>query len=278
MSKVIYLAGGCFWGVQEYFSQLRGVINSTSGYANGTKENPTYEEVKSGKYLFAETVKIEYDPEYLSLEEVLNHFLRFVDPYSLNKQGEDEGIQYRSGVYFTNPRDKAVILKFFQENLNDNYCIEVKRLKNFYPAEEYHQDYLKKNPGGYCHINLLKIKPYEKKELPYETIAVMCVDLYETLPEDEFTDLEMLVYEVTNKRRGISYDDLYEILPYFMDEVIRRDIPLIMYKVPGPYNEPIFQAFRKIAKQSGFQYPSSTINLSKPKTAEELVEDIKKNK
>ena len=276
--KTIYLAGGCFWGVQEYFSMLHGVISVEAGYANGAKENPTYEEVKSGKYGFVETVRIEYNPYHITLTKLLEHFLRFTDPYSINKQGEDEGIQYRSGVYFKNTKEASVIKEYFNSILNKDYKIEVKRLKNYYPAEEYHQDYLKKNPNGYCHINLHLIKSIEKKKLDYRYIAMMCADLYESLPDEEFTDLDQLVYEVTEKRKGISYDDLYEILPFFMDEIVSRGIPLVMYKVPGPYNEPVTQAFRKIAKQTGFQYPTSSYNLRKPKTAEELIEDIKKNK
>lgn len=276
--KTIYLAGGCFWGVQEYYSRLNGVESSIAGYANGDKENPTYEEVRSGKYHFAETVKIEYKEAWISLQKLLEHFLRFVDPYSINKQGEDEGIQYRSGVYYIDEEDKEVIETYLKDKLGDNHKIEIKKLSNFFNAEEYHQDYLKKNPNGYCHINLFLIKPFEKKDIPYQLIATMCVDVYESMPEDEFTDLGSLVYDVTEHRPGIDCDELYKILPLFMDEVTRRNIPLVMYKVPGPYNEPIYQRFRKIAKQSGYQYPSSSINYNPPRTPEELIELIKKNK
>ena len=163
MEKVIYIAGGCFWGVQEYYSRLKGVISSISGYANGKKENPTYQEVKSGEYLHAETVKIIYDDSIISLEKLLEHFLRFVDPYSLNQQGEDKGVQYRSGVYYTEEGDKKVIKEFLDKRLKPNYMIEILPLENFYNAEEYHQDYLKKNVNGYCHINLNIIKDEEKK-------------------------------------------------------------------------------------------------------------------
>ena len=163
MEKVIYIAGGCFWGVQEYYSRLKGVISSISGYANGKKENPTYQEVRSGEYLHAETVKIIYDDSIISLEKLLEHFLRFVDPYSLNQQGEDKGVQYRSGVYYTEEGDKKVIKEFLDKRLKPNYMIEILPLENFYNAEEYHQDYLKKNVNGYCHINLNIIKDEEKK-------------------------------------------------------------------------------------------------------------------
>ena len=139
------------------------MISSISGYANGSKVNPTYQEVRSGEYLHAETVKIIYDDSIISLEKLLEHFLRFIDPYSLNQQGEDKGVQYRSGVYYTDEGDKKVIKEFLDKRLKPNYMIEILPLENFYNAEEYHQDYLKKNVNGYCHINLNIIKDEEKK-------------------------------------------------------------------------------------------------------------------
>ena len=163
MVKTIYLAGGCFWGVQEYYSRLNGVISAVAGYANGTTAFPTYEEVKSQKTGHAETVKIEYDDEVISLVKLLEHFLRFIDPYSLNKQGEDEGVQYRTGVYYTDLLDAIDARTYFSSVLEPGYKIEIAKLNNFYKAEEYHQDYLKKNPSGYCHINLNLIKKDEKK-------------------------------------------------------------------------------------------------------------------
>ena len=114
-------------------------------------------------------------------------------------------------------------------------------------------------------------------ELSFKEIAIKCVDIYESLPEDEFTNLDMLVTKATGKS-SYTYDDLYEILPFFMNEVSRRGIPLVMYKIPFPANEPVTQSFRKIAEKSGFRYPSSSINLAKPKTAEEIVEEQKKKK
>ncbi len=163
MEKVIYLAGGCFWGVQEYYSRLKGVISSISGYANGQKENPSYLEVRSQLYHHVETVKVTYDDNIITLTKLLEHFLRFVDPYSLNQQGEDKGVQYRSGVYYTDEDEKDIIKQYFDSHLKENYQIEILPLENFYLAEEYHQDYLKKNVGGYCHINLNIIKEDEKK-------------------------------------------------------------------------------------------------------------------
>ena len=163
MKKIIYLTGGCFWGVSEYFSRLKGVLEVTCGYANGKTVNPSYEEVKSQKTGHAETVKIIYDNEILSIDKLIEHFLRFVDPYSLNKQGEDEGIQYRSGIYYVDVLDGIEVEKAISKRLNDKHVIEITTLKNFYPAEEYHQNYLKKNPDGYCHVNLGLIKDDERK-------------------------------------------------------------------------------------------------------------------
>ena len=163
MIKTIYFAGGCFWGVQEYYSRLKGVISSISGYANGNKRNPTYLEVKSQEYKHAETVEVKYDDEVISLVKLIEHFLRFVDPYSLNQQGEDKGVQYRSGVYYVNKNDEEIIKTTLDKYLRKDHLIEVLPLENFYLAEEYHQDYLKKNVNGYCHINLNIIKDDEKK-------------------------------------------------------------------------------------------------------------------
>jgi methionine-S-sulfoxide reductase len=103
MIKTIYLAGGCFWGVEAYFKRLKGVLETSVGYANGNTMNPKYEDLKAGKATHAETVQIKYDDDVITLTELLGHYLRFVDPYSLNKQGEDEGIQYRTGVYYNDP-------------------------------------------------------------------------------------------------------------------------------------------------------------------------------
>lgn len=161
--KTIYFAGGCFWGVQKYFSLVKGVIDTEVGYANGTLDNPSYEDLKRGNDDASETVKIIYDENIVSLEKLLELLLRVIDPYSINKQGGDEGIQYRTGVYFLDKQEEAIIKDYFKRNLNNDYKIEVLPLKKFFTAEEYHQDYLNKNPNGYCHINMAKLKPEEMK-------------------------------------------------------------------------------------------------------------------
>ena len=163
MEKIIYIAGGCFWGVEMYYKKLKGILDTEVGYANGDKENPTYEEVKHHLASHAETLKLKYDDSIISLEKILEHFLRFVDPYSIDKQGEDMGHQYRSGIYYTDEKEKDIIKKYFNNVLEPNYKIEVLPLLNFYNAEEYHQDYLDKNPNGYCHVNLGLIHKNELK-------------------------------------------------------------------------------------------------------------------
>ena len=153
-NRTIYLAGGCFWGVQKYFDQFEGVIATEVGYANGPDEAPSYQEVcrSSGH---AETVKIDYDPEVLSLTDLLKYYFMVIDPLSVNRQGNDRGIQYRTGIYYIDadllPEIEAEY-RAQEEKAGAKLAVELEPLKNFYSAEEYHQKYLDKNPGGYCHI------------------------------------------------------------------------------------------------------------------------------
>ena len=153
--KTIYLAGGCFWGVEKYLSLIPGVKETEAGYANGSTANPTYEEVCNKGTGHAETVKVVYDPDEVSLPFLLEQYYAVIDPVSVNRQGNDSGVQYRTGIYYTDEKDKAVIemsLKRLQQHFKQPLAIEVQPLRQFSRAEEYHQDYLNKNPGGYCHI------------------------------------------------------------------------------------------------------------------------------
>ena len=156
--KTIYLAGGCFWGVEGYYRRLgKGVINTVVGYANGKTENPTYHDVVRGDTGFAESLKLEYDADQLILREVLAHFFRIVDPSTADRQGNDIGNQYRPGIYYTDEDDFDEICDYIDARRKDyprGIVIEVYPLTNFYDAETYHQDYLDKNPAGYCHVNL----------------------------------------------------------------------------------------------------------------------------
>ncbi len=153
----IYLAGGCFWGVEKYMASVRGVVGAEAGYANGTSKSPTYGDVSTGRTGHAETVRVDYDPSVAPLPFLLELFYKAIDPTSLNQQGNDVGTQYRSGIYYTNPADRPVIersLAELQEQYDKPIAVEAGPLTSYTPAEKYHQDYLDKNPGGYCHISL----------------------------------------------------------------------------------------------------------------------------
>ena len=152
--KTIYLAGGCFWGTQKFFDQFDGVLETEVGYANGPTENPSYQQVcaSSGH---AETVRIDYDAEAVSLTRLLDWYFLTVDPTAYHRQGGDKGIQYRTGIYYTDPSQLPEIeARYAQEQAKyrQPLLVELKPIENFYPAEEYHQKYLEKNPGGYCHV------------------------------------------------------------------------------------------------------------------------------
>lgn len=155
--KKIVLAGGCFWGVEEYMSRIKGVIETKVGYANGTKENPSYEEVCRGNTGHAEACYVTYDKELISLEQLLSKFWEIIDPTVINRQGNDIGHQYRTGIFYIDKEDLPVILKSKEEEQKKHskeIVTQIEPLSCFYDAEEYHQKYLKKNPGGYCHIKL----------------------------------------------------------------------------------------------------------------------------
>ena len=161
----IYFAGGCFWGVEEYFSRVPGVYDVTVGYANGAKDNPTYKEVCSGKTGHAEAVHIRYDPKTVSLKTLAEQFFKIIDPVSVNRQGNDIGSQYRTGMYYVNDEDRLILASVMseaQKKYDRPLAVELTPLQKYYLAEEYHQDYLKKNPGGYCHINFDSLKKIAK--------------------------------------------------------------------------------------------------------------------
>lgn len=160
-NKEIYLAGGCFWGSEKYLSLIKGVLETEVGYANGTTVNPTYQQVCYENTGHVEAVKVVYDPTVIRLDFLLELYYDSINPTSVNHQGGDTGTQYRTGIYYTNDSDREIILASImklQKSYNETIAIEVKHLQNYYKAEEYHQKYLDKNPGGYCHINPDKFK------------------------------------------------------------------------------------------------------------------------
>ena len=155
MKKEIYLAGGCFWGTEHYFKQIRGVLDTETGYANGHTPDPTYQEVCTDRTGFAETVRIVYDPAEVSLKLLLELYFKSIDPLSVNRQGHDHGTQYRTGIYYTDESDLPVIEEVYgavEALEGESLAVEKQPLLNFYPAEDYHQDYLDKHPDGYCHL------------------------------------------------------------------------------------------------------------------------------
>lgn len=164
--KQIWLAAGCFWGAEAYFNQLNGVIATRVGYGQGTTPDPTYRDVCSGLTGYAEICEISYEDTIISLTKILEHFFRIIDPTTLNRQGPDYGEQYRSGIYYRSEGERQVIVDFVasqQLRYSKPIVVEVEALRNFYPAEEYHQQYLAKNPGGYCHVDLNLVAPVERK-------------------------------------------------------------------------------------------------------------------
>lgn len=232
-SSEIYLAGGCFWGMQGYFKQIKGVLKSEVGYANGDTQDTSYQILKLTNH--AETLKLIYDEKILSLDEILEHFFRVIDPFSINKQGNDVGKQYRSGIYFIDKNSENVARNFIrkmQKNFTKKIAVEVEELRNFVKAEEYHQNYLDKNPQGYCHIdlNLAKI-PLKDKNF--------------TKPDDEILkkNLSEISYQVTQK--NATEKPFSSELNDFFEDGIYVDV------VSG---EPLFSSKDKF--QSGCGWPS----------------------
>ena len=164
--KSIVVAGGCFWGVDHYFSLVKGITNNKVVYANSNLAEITYEQACSGQFNAVEAVYLEYDDAILDLEKIVELLFRIIDPTSLNRQGGDIGVQYRTGIY-TNDLDELVLLENLMTRLQiDHYKdikVEVANLVNYYDAEDYHQLYLVKNPNGYCHVDFSKLKQEEKK-------------------------------------------------------------------------------------------------------------------
>ncbi|MBX4265387.1 peptide-methionine (S)-S-oxide reductase MsrA [Clostridium estertheticum] len=155
--KTIVVAGGCFWGVDAYMSKIDGIVETKVGYANGTKKDPTYDEVCMGNTGHAEACLINYDEKLVSLEKILNKFWAIIDPTAINRQGADVGSQYRSGIYYSDKSDLDIILSTkdkIQGKYEEVIVTQIQPLSCFYDAEDYHQKYLQKNPGGYCHIDL----------------------------------------------------------------------------------------------------------------------------
>ena len=151
----IYFAGGCFWGVEAFFKKVPGVLETTVGYANGKTLNTNYKTLKETDH--SETVYIKYNKNEIFLEKLLDYYFKIINPTSINKQGNDIGRQYRTGIYYTDENDLGIIknkINEEQKKYEDKIQVEVEKLENYILGEEYHQNYLDKNPNGYCHINM----------------------------------------------------------------------------------------------------------------------------
>lgn len=165
-TESIVLAGGCFWGLQAFLRRLPGVVRTEAGYANSLLPQPAYRQVCSGITNAAEAVKVDFDPKVLSLRQLLDAFFTVIDPEAVNRQGNDIGTSYRSGIYYSDPAMLPVIrqaVKTEQKKHSLPVATEVDVLRNFWPAEDYHQDYLEVNPGGYCHIPWTVIRGFQIK-------------------------------------------------------------------------------------------------------------------
>ncbi len=236
--ETIYFAGGCFWGVEAYFERVFGVYETNSGYANGSGKNPTYDIVISGEEGFAETVEVVYDPDRVTVEELLDYLFRVIDPTLLNQQGNDIGVQYRTGIYYVNESDKATIqnaIKQEQNNYDEKIVTEALPLDNFYLAEEVHQDYLEKNPNGYCHINLDVLNEVNINSNNYKKAS-----------PDEIKD------KLTKEQYDITFENGTE--PAFKNEYYDTDEPGIYVDITT--GEPLFSSNTKYDSGSG--WPSFT--------------------
>ena len=237
----IYLAGGCFWGLEEYFSRISGVLQTSVGYANGQVETTNYQLIKETDH--AETVQVVYDEKVVLLREVLLYYFRVIDPLSVNQQGNDRGRQYRTGIYYLEEADLPTINTVVREQellIGRKIAVEVEKLRHYILAEDYHQDYLKKNPGGYCHIDvrdaekpLIDAANYEK---PSQAV------LKEKLSEESYRVTQEAATEAPFSN---AYDQTFE-------EGIYVDITT---------GEPLFFAKDKFA--SGCGWPSFSRPISK---------------
>ena len=272
--REIWLAGGCFWGVEAYLARVPGVAATSVGYANGKTENPTYTDVIYKNTGHAETVHVQYDPQRISLDELLEQFFLIINPTSFNRQGNDVGSQYRSGIYYKEEADLAVIeavMAAEQEKYEKTIVTEVTPLVHYYLAEEYHQRYLEKNPQGYCHVSFDTLPQDEPAEdyvpaetdedpEPSETDPVLNPDLYERPDVSQIKDmLNPEQYRITQENgTEMPYTGIYD-----------------QFDEPGLYvdvvtGEPLFSSRDKF--DAGCGWPSFSQPID-PVVVQELTDD-----
>ena len=214
---VVYLAGGCFWGLEKLMQSLPGVVDVVSGYANGSPEIvPTYGGVIKGDTGYRETVRVEYDPDLVSLDAILFAYFHVIDPTIENAQGNDRGTQYQTGVYYFDEASQAIVDRIvaIEKERHDDFVVEIEPLERFYDAEEYHQDYLDKNPLGYCHISPTEMRtisdmivdPGDYPRPSQEEIRAMLTDLQYRVTQDTDTERAFNNEYWDNHQQGIYVD------------------------------------------------------------------------
>ena len=260
----IYLAGGCFWGTEHFMKQIPGVVDVEAGYANSNVPNPSYREVCTGNTGAAETVKVVFDTDSVTLPFLLNLYYKTIDPTSLNKQGNDRGTQYRTGIYYVDEKDAETVarsIEALQAQYSRPLAIEVGKLRNFYPAEDYHQDYLENNPGGYCHINPMLFREARNAKDPnapvYRKKEVSDAKYAKPSDEELREKLTPLQYEVTQNNATER--------PY-MNEYYQEFRPGIYVDITT--GEPLFLSTDKF--ESGCGWPA----FSKP-ISEDMVKELR---
>jgi len=214
---VIYLAGGCFWGLEKLMQSIPGVVNAVSGYANGNANLvPTYGKVTSGLTGYRETVRVEYEPDVISLDAILFSYFQVIDPTIENAQGNDIGTQYQTGVYYADEAARATMERIvaIERERHEDFVVEIEALERFYDAEEYHQDYLDKNPQGYCHISRGEIRiisemivdPADYQRPSEELIKAMLTEQQYNVTQEAATEMAFMNEYWDNHARGIYVD------------------------------------------------------------------------
>ncbi len=214
--REIVLAGGCFWGTEAYLKRLPGVLDTEVGYANSLVPQPDYEDVCTGETGAAEAVRVIYDPEIIPLSLLLEGYFRTIDPTALNRQGNDRGTQYRTGIYWTNEHDVPIIaseLAKLERRIGKPLRVEARKLENFFPAENYHQDYLDANPMGYCHVNLADARKFvEERKADFSIATQGYARPDETTLREQLDPQTFAVTQESATERAFShpYDRLFD--------------------------------------------------------------------
>ena len=270
--REIWFAGGCFWGMEAYLSKLNGVVYTNVGYANGTTENPSYEQVSYKNTGHAEAVYVKYDPTRIDLKTLVSYYFKVIDPTSLNKQGNDRGSQYRTGIYYKELADKAIIDSVVaqeQGKYSANIVTEVLSLSNYSMAETYHQKYLEKNPNGYCHIDLgiLDHDPMAKKNV-VEKSPVMETETLGSVPKSYTKPSQEELKKILTKIQYKVTQENGTEKPYTNEYADNHEAGLYVDVVTG---EPLFSSKDKYDSKTG--WPSFT----KPIAANAVVEKVDKS-